>query len=213
MLEEGKRKGSAMNIDIAQRLYELRREHGYSQESLAEALDISRQAISKWERAESAPDMGNLIALADLYGITIDELVRPGNNETSECIASNPVSAAEENRQSAEEAEPPKTPASSEDSKTVHAHGHGYAKPEGSERLQCGLRRFPYPLLILVIVLICCLLFGMWESLWLFLSIPFFYWIARIVERDPLYIAAHTGTASDAEAIPNAPHEEEEAQS
>ncbi len=77
MLEYGKRKGSAMNIEIAQRLYELRRKHGFSQESLASALGLSRQAISKWERSESAPDMGNLIALADLYGMTIDELIRP----------------------------------------------------------------------------------------------------------------------------------------
>lgn len=77
MLEYGKRKGSAMNIEIAQRLYELRRKHGFSQESLAAALGLSRQAISKWERSESAPDMGNLIALADLYDMTIDELIRP----------------------------------------------------------------------------------------------------------------------------------------
>lgn len=65
-----------MNVEIAQRLAELRRERGFSQESLAEQLGLSRQAVSKWERAESAPDMGNLIALADLYGVTLDELLR-----------------------------------------------------------------------------------------------------------------------------------------
>ena len=65
-----------MNVEIAQRLAAMRREQGYSQEELAEKLGLSRQAVSKWERAESSPDTGNLIALADLYGVTLDELVR-----------------------------------------------------------------------------------------------------------------------------------------
>ena len=65
-----------MNVEIAQRLAELRRERGFSQEGLAEQLGLSRQAVSKWERAEAAPDMGNLIALADLYEVTLDELLR-----------------------------------------------------------------------------------------------------------------------------------------
>ncbi len=70
------RRGSAMNVAIAQKLADLRRARGFSQESLAAELGLSRQAISKWERAESAPDMGNLITLSDLYGVTIDELLR-----------------------------------------------------------------------------------------------------------------------------------------
>ncbi|WP_417353832.1 helix-turn-helix transcriptional regulator, partial [Gordonibacter pamelaeae] len=65
-----------MNVEIAQRLAEMRREKGFSQEELAARLGLSRQAVSKWERAESSPDTGNLIALADLYGVTLDELVR-----------------------------------------------------------------------------------------------------------------------------------------
>lgn len=65
-----------MNVEIAQRLAKLRRERGYSQEELAEKLGLSRQAVSKWERAESSPDTGNLVALANLYGVTLDELLR-----------------------------------------------------------------------------------------------------------------------------------------
>lgn len=64
-----------MNIAFANRLVELRRAHGFSQEELAHRLGLSRQAISKWERAEASPDTDNLIALARLYGITLDELV------------------------------------------------------------------------------------------------------------------------------------------
>lgn len=64
-----------MNVSIAQRLAALRREHGFTQEQLAEKLGVSRQAVSKWERTESSPDTDNLIALARLYGVTLDELV------------------------------------------------------------------------------------------------------------------------------------------
>ncbi len=69
-----------MEMKLANRLAELRKQHGYTQEDLADKLNISRQAISKWETGESAPDTNNLIALAELYGITLDELIK-GNNE------------------------------------------------------------------------------------------------------------------------------------
>lgn len=65
-----------MNIEIANRLVNLRKEHNLSQEALAEKLGISRQAVSKWERAEASPDTDNLILLARLYGISLDELLR-----------------------------------------------------------------------------------------------------------------------------------------
>lgn len=64
-----------MDIKTANRLYELRKQHGYSQDELAELLDVSRQAVSKWERSESSPDTDNLIALAKLYNVSLDELL------------------------------------------------------------------------------------------------------------------------------------------
>lgn len=64
-----------MNLEIATRLVELRKKHGLSQEELAEKLGVSRQAVSKWERVEAAPDTDNLIALAKLYGVSLDELL------------------------------------------------------------------------------------------------------------------------------------------
>lgn len=64
-----------MDYTIADKLIEQRKKHGYSQEELADKLEISRQAVSKWERAETAPDTENLIALSKLYGITIDEIL------------------------------------------------------------------------------------------------------------------------------------------
>lgn len=71
-----------MTIEIANRLVELRRNKGLSQEELAEKLGISRQAVSKWERAESSPDIDNIIMLSRLYGVSVDELVC-NENETS----------------------------------------------------------------------------------------------------------------------------------
>lgn len=65
-----------MNIEIANRLVELRKKKGLSQEELAEKLGLSRQAVSKWERAEASPDTDNLICLAKLYGISLDELLK-----------------------------------------------------------------------------------------------------------------------------------------
>lgn len=64
-----------MNVETANRLQNLRKKNGYSQEELAEKIGISRQAVSKWERAEASPDTDNLILLAKLYGVTLDELL------------------------------------------------------------------------------------------------------------------------------------------
>ena len=65
-----------MNIEIANRLVNLRKQNNLSQEALAEKLGISRQAVSKWERAEASPATDNLILLSRLYGITLDELLK-----------------------------------------------------------------------------------------------------------------------------------------
>jgi transcriptional regulator with XRE-family HTH domain len=64
-----------MTIEIADKLVNLRKQHNFSQEELAEKLGISRQAVSKWERAESSPDTDNLIKLANLYCISLDKLL------------------------------------------------------------------------------------------------------------------------------------------
>ncbi len=64
-----------MTLETANRLFELRKKHNLSQEELAEKLGVSRQAVSKWERSEASPDTDNLIALAKIYGLSLDELI------------------------------------------------------------------------------------------------------------------------------------------
>ena len=56
-------------------LIRLRKQAGLSQEDLADKLAVSRQAVSKWERGEALPDTDNLIRLAKLYNVSIDEIV------------------------------------------------------------------------------------------------------------------------------------------
>lgn len=67
-----------MDLAMAQRLVNRRKAAGLSQEALAAQLGVSRQAVSKWERSESSPDTDNLIALAALYGVSLDELLYGG---------------------------------------------------------------------------------------------------------------------------------------
>jgi transcriptional regulator with XRE-family HTH domain len=64
-----------MNLEIANKLLALRKKNNLSQEELAEKLGVSRQAISKWERGETSPDTDNLILLANLYRVSLDELL------------------------------------------------------------------------------------------------------------------------------------------
>lgn len=70
-----------MTVSVANKLVELRKKNGLSQEELASRLGLSRQAISKWERAEASPDTDNLIQLARLYGVSLDALLLDGDLE------------------------------------------------------------------------------------------------------------------------------------
>lgn len=62
-------------MELKERLAQLRKDHGLSQNDLAEELNVSRQAISRWEQGTAVPSSDNLIYLSRLYGITLDELV------------------------------------------------------------------------------------------------------------------------------------------
>ncbi|HLQ75532.1 MAG TPA: helix-turn-helix transcriptional regulator [Alloiococcus sp.] len=61
---------------LADKILQLRKEQGWSQEELAEQLGVSRQSISKWESAQSVPDVGRIIELSELFGVSTDYLVK-----------------------------------------------------------------------------------------------------------------------------------------
>ena len=62
-------------MNLGERIYQLRAQKGLSQGDLAEALDVSRQSISKWETGGSVPELDKLIKLSQLFGVSLDELV------------------------------------------------------------------------------------------------------------------------------------------
>ena len=61
-------------MTLGERIANLRKESGYSQEYIAEQLEVSRQAVSKWEKDMSSPDTGNLIKLAELLNTSVQFL-------------------------------------------------------------------------------------------------------------------------------------------
>lgn len=134
-----------MTLAFADRLVALRKEHGLSQEALADHLGISRQAVSKWERAEASPDTDNLIALAELYGITLDELVH--GPSAAQAPADDPV-----------------------DPLDPLPNGSYFDYMRDMRR-----QRIPYPLIAVVLYLVLGFCFHLWHPGWIiFLTIPLF---------------------------------------
>ena len=61
---------------LADKIIDLRKKNGWSQEELAEKLGVSRQSISKWEGAQSVPDMNRILAMSELFGVSTDYLLK-----------------------------------------------------------------------------------------------------------------------------------------
>ena len=62
-------------MEVSAKIRELRAQHGWSQEHVAEKLGVSRQAVTKWETGVGMPDIENIAALARLYGVSTDEII------------------------------------------------------------------------------------------------------------------------------------------
>ena len=61
---------------LADKIMKLRKKNGWSQEELAEKMEVSRQAVSKWEGAQTVPDINRLLQLSELFGVTLDYLLK-----------------------------------------------------------------------------------------------------------------------------------------
>lgn len=72
---------------LADKLIELRKKKGLSQEELAEILGVSRQSVSKWESAQCAPELNKLIQLSNLYEVTVDYLIKDKQEKTEEIFS------------------------------------------------------------------------------------------------------------------------------
>lgn len=75
-------------MTFGNRLYDLRKKKGLSQEELGEKINVSRQTVSKYELGEAIPDMEKLVMLSDYFGVSLDELVLGVTHEEAAAPAS-----------------------------------------------------------------------------------------------------------------------------
>ena len=66
---------------FSENLYKLRKLNNMTQEELAAELDVSRQAVAKWESGETVPDLERCRQLAEIFGVTLDDLANYSSNE------------------------------------------------------------------------------------------------------------------------------------
>ena len=71
-------------MKLSEKIYTCRKKQGLSQERLAEQLGVSRQAVSKWETGESEPEIGKLLQLSRIFGVTVDWLLSEDEEVRSE---------------------------------------------------------------------------------------------------------------------------------
>lgn len=155
-----------MNIKISNRLVELRKKNGYSQEQLAEKLGLSRQAVSKWERAEASPDTDNLICLAKLYNVSLDELLSTDEEDIKTIIKDN---------QKNEESNDTKVYESDGD-KVIVGKGYIHIKDKNGDEINIGRKKknkvvdiayaVCFPLFILAYIILGVFLENGWAYYW-----------------------------------------------
>ena len=80
-------KAKGGNKLLSEKLYKLRKNSGLSQEQLAEQLNVSRQAISKWEQGTAVPESEKLISISNYFGVTVDYLLKEDTADTTNTTA------------------------------------------------------------------------------------------------------------------------------
>jgi len=70
-------------MTLGEKIYELRTQHNLSQGDLANELNVSRQSISKWENGNSTPDLEKIIKLAEIFNVSLNELIKDEEKETT----------------------------------------------------------------------------------------------------------------------------------
>ena len=201
-----------MNIETANRLYELRKKNNLSQEEVADKLGISRQSVSKWERAEASPDTDNLISLAKLYNVSLDELlnaekssefVDENSDGVGEVVIDNPETVLEEVEEENHSTVLGAILSSSTAILVVIAYlllgfltteGFRYYWPlflaipvvpsfvTAIEKKNMGA--FAYPVFVAMVYCFLGMFLELWHPLWiLFITIPVYYIIAGNVDK------------------------------
>ena len=178
-----------MNIEIANRLVNLRKRNHLSQEALAERLGISRQAVSKWERAEASPDTDNLILLARLYKVSLDELLltedeipEPGGEVQAPSQGEGAVWADEADASGFSlpgDSREPEEGCGQEEGNRQEIWENGIQEQDGQNEG----RYYPMAAAIIICYLFIGFVFNAWHPGWLmFLLIPIIWILALLVE-------------------------------
>ena len=169
-----------MNVETAQRLADLRRSKGFSQEGLARKLGLSRQAVSKWERAESSPDTENLISLAKLYGVSLDELLNPSDEIEDDIEFENEDRARQREAEAAERARTHEAAARATEAATQASDA-----AVGSTPVKGPFQSFPYWAVCWLLFFLLMFLFGAGPfAALIFFTIPIYHWVARALDGD-----------------------------
>ncbi|MCI8555021.1 MAG: helix-turn-helix domain-containing protein [Clostridia bacterium] len=173
-----------MNLKIAEKFQAHRKAHGYSQEELADLLNVSRQAVSKWERGEASPDTDNLIALAKIYNITIDQLIN-GESEVEVVVEDKDEGKAQETAKNEGEAENVEVIQEEDDDEDDEK------KLSAGQRATLAIVGGSASLIITMIYLIVGFCFDLWYPTWiLFMLIPVVATFAdAIVKKDVKHFA------------------------
>lgn len=195
-----------MNVETAQRLADLRRSKGFSQEGLARKLGLSRQAVSKWERAESSPDTENLISLAKLYGVSLDELLNPSDEIEDDIEFENEDRARQREAEAAERARTHEAAARATEAATQASDAAAKAAQAASWSAQAAnaataqatnggatsvtpvkgpFQSFPYWAVCWLLFILLMFPFdtGPFAAL-IFFTIPIYHWVARALDGD-----------------------------
>lgn len=157
---------------LGNKLYELRKQAGLSQEAFAEKLGVSRQAVSKWECGASLPDTDNLITIANLYNISLDELIgRPAPEKT-------------------EKADPQEEYEDEDDKEDAEAEAYYSDDGTPADKKRKALRALhalPYPVFATVVFLLWGFLLDGWYISWtVFITIPVYYSVIECIRTKKL---------------------------
>lgn len=205
-----------MNVQTAQHLAELRRAKGYSQETLARELGLSRQAVSKWERAESSPDTENLIALAKLYGVSLDELLQTSasieddiafENQDRAARSADAGDAAERAAVAAAKATDAAAAAAQAANASARALSAATSSTAKAKPQKGPFRSFPYWAVAIVLAVVLGTQTGSWALLVLF-TIPVYHWVANILDAG-LSEGADDSAAASSDSIEEAESRED----
>lgn len=156
-------------IKIGSKLLQLRKKAGLSQGELADRLGVSRQAISKWECDESLPDTENLIMIAKLFAISLDELVDNVPAAQEACAQSNETNGPAKALCGGDDGE------ENDEEEDDDEDSFDDATTEKQKRLLRVLYSIPGPILLTAVFLLWGFLFDGWSVAWtVFLLVPVF---------------------------------------